>query len=488
MKRLAILLAPAVCWAATTSVTVDELIGMARSASGEFAAEALIRIAGIDKVEKPRRIALLEEAFGRAGEAQLPYRRRAAITRVPGPASIFNRVYSQGLDAMSLRLKAVNAMIPLDPVKAREMFRRIPPIRLPRLTCEEYLVYDVDGFYSTLSRVASQTFTPAEIEKGEPFRLLQPYLASAGSAVEIPAAARLIAASNVSDKDFPGLMSAFAKAMSGISGDDRSFTYAETGPPIRALVEEARRRQAVSTPLLEAYRGYLVNNMSAARCADNDMMYNSPQAFAIADAGVTEQQGPDPAAYFNGRLRVPPLEDIQEQEVTPSKLEGVASGLRGCDDDVCKAIAQKYLDLIFDSRRNPYPASHKETPEWQKQLQEFLASLAAWQPRGESYATEHFLEKSAYFSDVANVSPTAAGREAVLRAELEYVRKAKASVENRVEWFLPVNLLIGRVTLDPLGTGKLTGDLRGAGDPVIVLFLELEAMAPRTPDQIMPLM
>ena len=81
MKRFALLLVPAVCWAATTSVTIDELIGMARSPSGEFAAEALIRIAGIDNVEKPRRIALLEEAFGRAGEAQLPYRRRAAITR-----------------------------------------------------------------------------------------------------------------------------------------------------------------------------------------------------------------------------------------------------------------------------------------------------------------------------------------------------------------------------------------------------------------------
>jgi hypothetical protein len=487
MKRFALLLVPAVCWAATTSVTIDELIGMARSTSGEFAAEALIRIAGIDKVEKPRRIALLEEAFGRAGEAQLPYRRRAAITQIPGPAGIFNRVYMQGLDAMSLRLKAVNATIPLDPVKAREMFRRIPPIQLPRLSCEEYLVYDVDGFYDTLSRIAAQTFTPAEIEKGEPFRFMRPYIAAVGSAVEIPAAARLIAASNVSDQDFPGLMSAFAKAISGISGDDRSFTYAAAGPQIRLLVDAAQRRQAASAPLVEAYRLYLVNNMSGARCADNDQMFTNGQSFAFADAQLPERQGPDPAGYFNLRLRVPPLQDIQEQEVTPSKLEGVASGLRGCDDDVCKAINQKYVDLICDSAQNPYPPSHKETPEWEKQYKEFLASLAAWQPQGESFAAAHFREKCILYGEAANLAPTAAGREAVLRAELEYVRKAKASAENRAQWFLPVSALIGRVTLDPLGSGKLAGDLRSTGDPVISLFLELEVMAPRTPDLIVPL-
>jgi hypothetical protein len=487
MKRFVLLLVPAICWAATTSVTIDELIDMARSTSGEFAAEALIRIAGIDKVEKPRRIALLEEAFDRASGAQLPYARRAAITQIPGPAGIFNRVYLQGLDAMSLRLKAVNAMIPLDPAKAREMFRRIPPIKLPRLTCEQYMVYDVDGFYDTLSRLASQTFKPAEIENGEPYRLVRPYIAAVGSAVEIPAAARLIAASNVSDKDFPGLMSAFAKAMNGVSGDDRAFTYAAAGPQIRLVVEAAQRRQAASAPLLEAYRLYLVNNMSGARCADNDLMFSFAQSFAFADNQLPERQGPDPAAYFNLRLRVPPLQDIQEQEVTPSKLEGVASGLRECDDDACKAIAQKYEDLICDSAKNPYPPSHKETPEWDKQYQEFLASLAAWQPQGESFAAAHFREKYIFYAQAANLAPTAEGREAVLRTELEYVRKSKASAENPVQWFLPVSALIGRVTIDPLGSRKLAGDLRSTGDPIITLFLELEVMAPRTQDLIVPL-
>jgi hypothetical protein len=487
MKRFFPLFIPVVCWAATTSVTVDQLIGMARSASGEFAAEALIRIAGIDKVEKPRRIALLEEAFGRAGEAQLPFRRRASITKVAGSAGSFNRIYAQGLDAMSLRLKAVDGMLPLDPQKARELFRRIPPVQLPRLTCDEHLVYDVDFFYDVLERLALQGFTPAEIEKGESFRLLQPYVAAVASPVQIPGAARLIAASNVSDKDFQSLMRDFARAMEKISGDDRSFTYAAAGPRIRVLMEAAQHRQISPVTLLEAYRAYIVNNMSAARCADDDLMVNEVISFAFPDARLLEEQGPDPALYFNGHLRMPPLSEIQEQEVTPSKLEGAASGLRGCDDDTCKAITRKYMDLIFDSTRNAYPMAHRETPEWQKQFRDFLDALAAWQPQGAAFRAEHFREKCALYGDLSRTPPSAADREMVLRTELDYVRKAKADAENRVQWFLAVNTLIGRVSLDPMGLAKLSADLRDTGDSIITLFAELETVAPRTPPQILPL-
>jgi hypothetical protein len=168
-------------------------------------------------------------------------------------------------------------------------------------------------------------------------------------------------------------------------------------------------------------------------------------------------------------------------------MEGAAMGLRGCDDINCKAIIQKYSDLVWDNTRTPYSAAQKASPEWQAKLQQFLAAIAAWKPQSPEYAAEHFREKSALYSDVANMPPDAAGRQAVLRAELEYVVKNKAGAENRVQWFLPVSGLIGRVTLDPFGLGKLADDLRNVGDPIITLFVELDAAAPRTPDRIMPL-
>jgi hypothetical protein len=60
--------------------------------------------------------------------------------------------------------------------------------------------------------------------------------------------------------------------------------------------------------------------------------------------------------------------------------------------------------------------------------------------------------------------------------------------EDRLEWLLPVRQLVGRASLDPLGFGKLAGDLVRANDPVIALDMALEVVAPRSAAEIMPLL
>src|SRR5689334_10210479 len=122
MKLLAVLVAPLVCAAAGLPSPIESAIDMARGAPGEFAADGLIRIAALEQVDKSQKAALLEQAFQRAGEAQEPYKRRASITKVAGSAGFYNRAYDQDLDALSLRLRAVEALLPLDGRKARELF------------------------------------------------------------------------------------------------------------------------------------------------------------------------------------------------------------------------------------------------------------------------------------------------------------------------------------------------------------------------------
>ena len=485
MRSFVLFLLPALCWPA--SIPLDQLITMARSAPPEFAAEALIRIADLDQVARERKIGLLEDAFQRAASAPIPYKRRPSIVQVAGPAGFYNRAASQELDAMSLRLKVVRAMLQLDTARARAMFLRIPPIKLPQLKCEEFMVYDLDAFYDVLEHVSRESFTPAEVEKGEPFQLIQPYIAAISSPVQLPGAARLIAASNFSDADFESLVSQFGKNMVKIMGDDRSFTFAAAGPQIRAIVQAAEKRKMPTAPLLEAYRLYIVNNMSGNRCADDDMMVNQGTSFAFADPRGVEKQGPDPAAYFNDHLRVPPFQEIKPNEVAPLKVEGVASGLRGCEDEICKAMVQQYNALIFDQDRAAYPVAHRDTDEWKKQAADLLTAMAEWKSASPLAAPAHFRDKTSLYSDLANLQPNATARLQVLRAELTYVVKDKAAAQNREQWFLPINGMIGRVTLDPMGLAPLKDDLAKTNDPVVALFTELESLAPRRPDQIMPL-
>ena len=492
MKTLALILLPMLSAAADAPAGIDALLDAARAAPAEVAADATIRIAALDQLEKARRIELLDEAFRRASGAQQPYKRHATFLQA-GPSSYLNRAYGQDLDILSLRLRAIDALLPLDRQKARDLFVQIPPPRTPRLKCEDFLIYDVGRFYDTLGSIARQSFTAQEVQAGEPFRLLQRFTGAITSPVEVaPVARMLAAAANVKDADFRALVNSFAGALGKISGDDRSFAFSITaGKQILALVEESKHRQSSPLPLLEAYRLYLVNNLSAARCADDDSMLGNAASFGFVSGQAVDQEAQNAVALFNQNLRMAPLQPIQEQETTPSRLEGVATGLRACEDAACRAIAGQYRGLVFGENGSPYTPGQKETPAWRGKVRDFLAALSRWQESASEEgpaAADHFRMKAASYGDLLNLVLNGPDREAVLRAMLDYLKQNRFQRENRMEWFLPVNALIGRVALDPLGMGRLAEELGKVDDPIMALYAKLEAVAPRTPDRIMPLL
>jgi len=491
MKTLALILLPMLCAAADAPAGIDALLDAARAAPAEFAADAMIRIAALDKLDKARRIELLEQAFQKASGAQQPYKRHATFVRPGSPSGIVNRAYGQDLDAMSLRLRAIEALLPLDPQKAKELFIQTPPPNTPRLKCEEYLVYDVGRFYDTLGNIARQSFNYQQIQLGDPLRLLQRFAGSIASPVQVAPVARMVAAADVNDADFAALVSSFAGTLGAVSGDDRSFTYSmPAGKQILALVEEVKRRHLSPLPLLEAYRLYLVNNFSTVRCADDDSMVGAIASFGIVTGQDNDQDAMDAVAFFNRNLRMAPLQPIPEEESTPSRLEGLALGLRTCEDAKCRAISEQYRGLVFAENGSPYTADQKSAPAWRGKIRDFLAALSKWQESSPDAraAAEHFRVKSAAYSELLNLAFNGPDRDLVVRATLDFLKQSRLQKENRIEWFLPVNALIGRVALDPVSMGSVAQELRKVDNPVIALYANLEMVAPRTPDRILPLL
>jgi hypothetical protein len=90
------------------------------------------------------------------------------------------------------------------------------------------------------------------------------------------------------------------------------------------------------------------------------------------------------------------------------------------------------------------------------------------------------------YNNLYAMSP-GASRESVLRSWLSYLKQSRATVSDRAQWFVPVNALIGRVALDP-GNTKLAEILRQQDDPVIALYVQLEPLAPRGPEKVLPLL
>jgi hypothetical protein len=463
---------------------IESVVDLAQGAPGEFGADALLRIAALDQLPSARRIRLLEQAFSRAAEAQQPFKRRNAMQSVSSTAGFLERAYGQELDALSLRARAVQAMLPLDAGKARKLYSDIPPVDVPLVSCGHFLVFDVDRYYDALAAVMQRAFTPKEIHDGAQYQFLLQRIAVIASPAQISPAARAILSSGLSDADFPGAVAAFTAALGKIIGDDRSFTeyLPAAGDRILALSEECRRRRISPLPLLEAYRLYLVSNFSAARCADDD------QSSGSASAQMLDQRSTEAIRFFNESIRTAPVQPIQNSEAAPSTRLGTASGLRSCQSAECQAIARQYRSLVFNATGTALPSAARDAAEWKEQLTRFLASLADWQEDTGSGAAQQFREKCDLYTELIGLLPDGRSRNLALRAMLEYLQHSRSQERSRIEWLLPVNTLIGRIGLDGFSSGHNAEDLRRSTDAVIALYAQLEKVAPRSAADILPLL
>jgi hypothetical protein len=452
---------------------IEPVVDLARGAPSELASDALIRLASLERLDKKSRIELLNQAFELAAGASQPFRRRAAALHSAGPAGFLDRAYAQDLDALSLRLRAVEGLLPIDPRMARERFEEIPPLQLPPPTCGDFLVYDVSRFYEVLGKVAVASFNAKEVREQAPPKFLAKYVGVISSPAQVAPAARLLAEAVLPDSEFQMLATAFAGTLGGIAGDDRSFTYAarEAGAAIGELARLGERRALAPIVLLGAYRAFLVNHLTGARCEELE---------SDSDGGA--------AAFFNERLRIPALPVVGESERTPSKVEGKAKGLAWCESPECRAIRDQFHTLVFRADGEAFQQGEREKNEWQARVRDFLTAMSSWDQSAGASPAEHFREKIGFYSDLVAIVPNGDTREYVLRSMLAYLTQSRPGQEERIEWYLPIVQLVGRVNLDPRGLGKVADDLRRANDAVIALEMALEQIAPHRVNEFMLLL
>ena len=480
MKTSALLLLPLIVLGATSTPDPNQVAAAARQAPAEFAADAMIRLASSTKLDTRARVKLLTEAFERAAKAQHPLRMRGSITRPGSSGGFLERAYLQELAALSLRLRAVHALLPLDSAKASKLFLSIPKPTVPSVHCEDNVVYNVDLYYEGLGAVA-------KLGHHNVAKLLKGRVRGIASPAQIAPVARLLLGAGLNDADLQSFTGSLAANLGEIGADDRAFTYyaAAAGPAIADLVEELKRRHLSPLPLAEAYRRYLVNHLSAERCADGYLIFNGPMTVHLATGQPTEALGWGAATLFAEKILLPPLTPLTEQETTPKSLEGFAAGVKTCQDAKCQHVNDLVRGLAFTPDGTPLLDSERDTDAWRTSLEAALAALEAWQP-GKGEADDVFREKTWVYNNLYAMSHTRE-RQLVVRSWLEYLKQSRATASDRAQWLLPVSALIGRSAMDP-GNRAMAELLAASGDPVIALYLQVEALAPRAPEKILPLL
>jgi hypothetical protein len=445
------------------------LVAEARALPGEYAADALLRLVETDKIkERAWRRALLEEAFRAAAAAQQPYKRRVAT----GLAYAYTRedyearAFQLNLDALSLRLRAVNALLKFDKPRARALFAELPPkLPLAPLTCADALVPEVSDFYDTLTRVAQDAFSAEEKERGDDLLFVTPYLDALAAPAQVFPLARVVSRLGDTPERLAALLHAYTGALARVAADDRSFTAEmDTRVPAIVLLSLPARKQGVA---LEdtgaAFGAYYDRHKDAPHCADTAAAWSRP--------GQASRRLPDD---LNDQLRQVAPRRAEPPADAPADVPSGDAGAARLTPYFTTPAAQSLFRTAQELRFGMADESEAEesAPKRAQQVRDWLNGLADWRASGEASEADYFNQRCVLYQLLLEVVPAEGPLgETLLREYVAYLRQPVRQQENRAGWLLHLQRLIASPRFQPPDArARLRAALVGSGDPVLRFY------------------
>jgi hypothetical protein len=344
------------------------LVDQARGLPPEFSADTLLRLAGSRLIAETRwKKELIEEAFRAGSHAQLPYRRRGGLHT---DARQSHEAWDHGLEALTLQTRAVEAMTPLDPLRARGLYEEIVLPDLPNTACEEVLTPNVDAYYETAGKVFDTGFTEKERQKGESLLLLEGKVQTMQAPEQVVPVGKLILDAKVTLADRERLLTGFAVGLDRVRGSDR--VYARTEFELIRTLSSMHGAGYNMAAVAAAARAYIVRQVSGPRCADHVASArpgNSVQDFNA----LVDQLNAKGADY----------KKISAEEAKPVKEEGAQK----LDDFWQSARSRQVLEALrwlnHGNRDLPgdqrfWTLEERSTMEWNNHYVDALKLIEGW--------------------------------------------------------------------------------------------------------------
>ncbi|HEU0123906.1 MAG TPA: hypothetical protein VFQ91_25465 [Bryobacteraceae bacterium] len=435
-----------------------------RALPPEFSADLLLRIAAARtaKEETAWKMERIEEAFELGGRSPDPFPSKGSLDTDSRSAVT---AATHGLDALSLRLRAVEAMLPLDPGRAAGMFREIGVPVPPVSTCQSAHLPDWERYYSTLQRVYVSGFTAKERERGEPGELLRAAIAGAHSPLQVPPLGRLLLSPAVQIQDRQLFFDSFADALAGVEQSDREF--APTEGALLQLTTGARRLGLTDAAMLRGLSSYLALQGSGPRCTPSwkrlkrtadGWQWPLALEFNKRAAAATEQ----------GQS----VSQISGVKMTPEKDAGQWDDGEFWRSARAKAVLADLRWLTHGNRDLPadkrfWTIEERSTAEWNTRCQELLRRLEGWKPDEESGPRDYFWMRNHALQAVAALTPPGPARDLA-------VRRWMTSIE---QWYQP-----GTVQNDWFGAlqyamRSVRAELAASSNPVAAAYAQWAALS-----------
>jgi hypothetical protein len=498
---------------------VQQIRELAYVVPAEFGADALLQLAemGFGGSPKERRL-LLQEIFRMAGGATFKhawfYTGLASDTRYDS----LGLAYDLRLDGESLRLRAVELLLPLDRSMAREWFEAAVFRPIPLHDCRRPLKYDVRRRYRTLGAVVGKGFTAQERAQEEHLRYAESFLRSLSSPVEVIPAAMWLLSLDLLPDQFAKLVHTFSSAVTGLPADDRAFDlgldrfslgdvieatdkglempeYGNVISAIDKLIARCAEAGVSCEALVSSLRVYLAKQLQGVRCADSIR-----RASYLADRSTVKVE-PIATMFNQWKRRLPPyvsreVPPLAEEETAPAKVGEAAHDFEYWDTSDAKSLLRSVQELRFGRRPpglpgtpRPQPLSleTRKTHGWTTELHDFLKRLESWKPAENELEIDHFYKRARLYQSLIELVPQGIEREQVLQRYLHFLVQSRFQQEKPVEWFVPVRELLHRLKhskLTEAGADKrhdrdvdwVLGELERAGSPILTLYVKLERL------------
>jgi hypothetical protein len=447
---------------------LEPVVGLAMAAPPEFAADALLRL-NSRVPEKELRRDVIDMAFRSAAKARNP----APLAYFAGAEpdtrqSYLAQALELDLDALSLESRAVEQMVPVDPARARELFGEMPRSWPALATCEDSLLPDVSAYYDAFRAVVQGGFSEKERAKSEHLTFAITQLGRISSMAELEPAAQMISSLSWPRPMLEIAVETLGSKLEAMAADSRSFLFYRKGidAAMLQLIPWLRGLASPAESLVDSYRKFLAVQFKGPHCADT----NTPQGKIVQHFQHTDLFGPEIRAD---------AEPFSTEEMTPESIEGEMKLDKYWQSTEAQRVFQACLRLRQSENGQTLPEAARRTKEWERQLTDFLATLASWSPDAEASEADYYHQKATVYEAMLELAPPGDLSDRIIRNFVDFVKSSSLQQENPVEWFWHARATVVRVRPNhPEQAAKIVAAFRASGNITLMLDAMLEQIAP----------
>ena len=417
----------------TPALTGDKevlaIVDAARALAPEFSADIHLQLAASSRIPKPQgKRQLIEEAFESAAHAELQYPRQTVNASTDSLTHVKYR--SAAHDALTLRARAVSAMLAIDPARARALFERIVLPDVAPTPCDVRATPVFQPYYLTAASIFTRAFSAEERADGKHQQFLSNQISGVRSQPQLIGALEMLAAIDTEGTRDRHLI-ALAGVLDRVATTDRDFNV--------SAMSLVHRTAGSSVEYARALRSYFVRQARGERCADTVRNSRITPAIQNFNSLYSKSLGQE-------------FKPLSLDELEPGKIVGSYKDDEFWRSPRSKQVLAALQWLNHGNRKLPnnerfWTEAERASPEWNARHLDLLKLIENWTETEEDSPIGYMFMVSHTYSLLSRLVPSAEARDRNFSAWLTFLESQYPTTTSRTAWFAQVKGMLAEKQL-----------------------------------------